>query len=186
MKVLRGLFLATLVIAGMDCQRSGDASNPGSAGGGQSGATAGAGGSDAGSGGHDGSSMKDAAVADGATDAADAQAPAPAFAAVLAVFKTRCVSCHAAGAIVAGLPRLHLTADVAYRSLVGVPAEQTCGGILVVPSDSARSYLVDKLVNTTPCEGVRMPMAAELGTFMPLSDADVAAVRSWIDQGALP
>jgi len=29
-------------------------------------------------------------------------------------------------------------------------------------------------------------MAGELGTFMPLSDADVAAIRCWIDQGALP
>ena len=131
--------------------------------------------------------MKDAAVADGAIDTArDAQAPGPAFAAVLAVFKARCVSCHAAGAIVAGLPRLHLTADVAYGSLVSVAAEQTCGGILVVPSDAARSYLVHKLVDAPPCQGARMPMAAELGTFMPLSDADVATIRKWIDQGAPP
>ena len=29
-------------------------------------------------------------------------------------------------------------------------------------------------------------MAAELGTFMPLGDADVATIRNWIDQGAPP
>jgi hypothetical protein len=156
-------------------------------GGGQSGAGGGTGGGDAASGGHGGSPVVDAAVADGAPDATgDRQGPGPAFSAVLAVFKARCVSCHAAGAIVAGLPRLHLTADVAYGSLVGVAAEQTCGGILVVPSDSAQSYLVHKLVDATPCEGVRMPMAGELGTFVPLSDADLATIRTWIDQGAPP
>jgi cytochrome c5 len=153
--------------------------------GGQAGGAGAGGGGGAGSGGHGAASVVDAA-ADGPRDAVgDAQA-GPAFSAVLAIFKERCTLCHAAGVIVAGLPKLHLTADVAYRSLVGVAAEQTCGGILVVPSDSARSYLVHKLVDATPCEGVRMPMAPELGTFMPLSDGDVTTIRNWIDQGAPP
>jgi len=122
----------------------------------------------------------------GADDAgSDATGPGPAFAAVLEVFKARCTACHAAGAIAPGMPALHLTADVAYKSLVGVPAEQSCGGTLVVPSSSAQSYLVRKLIDATPCEGVRMPMAYE-APFMPLSDADLQAVRSWIDQGAAP
>ena len=113
------------------------------------------------------------------------QAPGAAFAAVLAVFKARCVACHAAGAIAPGMPHLHLTVDVAYRSLVDMPAEQACGKTLVVPSDSAKSYLFRKITDTPPCSGERMPIAYE-APFMPLGDADVAAVKTWIDQGAPP
>ena len=135
----------------------------------------------------------DAATADAAGDVpsdvgateAGPDVPGPAFASVLKIFRARCTECHAAGAIAPGMPSLHLTSDVAYRSLVGVPAEQTCGGTLVVPSSSAQSYLLRKLIEATPCQGVRMPMAYE-GPFAPLSDADLEAIRSWIDQGAPP
>jgi hypothetical protein len=182
----------------------------------QSGGTLGTGGTDSGAGGQSGSpvdaTVVDAdagvdthagtdAAADTETDAAaDAPSdlgradsgsdaltstPGPAFAAVLTVFKARCVSCHAAGAIAPGMPQLHLTADVAYRSLVGAPAEQACGGTLVVPSDSERSYLLRKLVDTIPCKGMQMPLAYE-APFMALKEADLAAIRVWIDQGALP
>jgi len=137
----------------------------------------------------------DAATEDTAGDApsdvevaeagSDASGPGPAFAAVLKIFRARCTACHAAGAIAPGMPSLHLTSDVAYRSLVGVPAQQTCGGTLVVPSSSAQSYLMRKLIEASPCQGVQMPMAYE-GLFMPLADADLQSIRSWIDQGATP
>ena len=124
-------------------------------------------------------------VVDNTKADSDASDPGPAFAAVLKIFKARCTQCHAAGAIAPGMPSLHLTSDVAYRSLVGVPAQQTCGGTLVVPSSAAQSYLMRKLIEGSPCEGMQMPMAYE-APFMPLADADLQAIRSWIDQGAAP
>jgi len=74
---------------------------------------------------------------------------------------------------------------VAYGSLVGAPAQQTCGGTLVVPSSAAQSYLMRKVIEASPCEGAQMPMAYE-GPFMPLADVDLQSIRTWIDQGAPP
>jgi hypothetical protein len=107
------------------------------------------------------------------------------FASVLSVFKARCVECHSAGAFAVPKTTLYLTADVAYSALVGVAADETCGGIFVVPGKSSESYLGQKLTETTPCDGMQMPMAYE-GPFMPLDSTQLATIVSWIDEGAPP
>ncbi|HSS38985.1 MAG TPA: hypothetical protein VLT58_09460 [Polyangia bacterium] len=112
-------------------------------------------------------------------------APGTAFAAVLSIFKTRCVPCHSAGAFAVPKTSLYLTADVAYGSLVGVAADEACAGILVVPGSPSQSYLVHKLTEQTPCSGVQMPMAYE-APFMPLTSAQMATIQSWIAAGAPP
>ena len=112
-------------------------------------------------------------------------APGTAFASVLSIFKTRCVPCHSAGAFAVPKTSLYLTADVAYSSLVGVAADETCAGILVVPGSPSQSYLVQKLTEQTPCSGVQMPMAYE-APFMGLTSAQMATIQSWIDAGAPP
>ena len=114
-----------------------------------------------------------------------AAAPGTAFAAVLSIFKTRCVPCHRAGAFAVPKTSLYLTADVAYNSLVGVAADETCAGILVVPGGPSQSYLIKKLTEQPPCSGVQMPMAYE-APFMPLTSAQMATIESWIATGAPP
>lgn len=101
------------------------------------------------------------------------------------MFKARCVECHAAGAVAVPKTTLYLTADVAYKSLVGVSADETCGGQFVVPSKSSESYLVKKLIESSPCDGLQMPMAYE-GMFVPLDSSQLATIVGWIDEGAPP
>jgi len=104
---------------------------------------------------------------------------------VLSVFKARCTECHSAGAVAVPKTTLYLTADVAYDSLVGVSADETCGGTFVVPGKSAESYLVQKLTESTPCDGMQMPMAYE-GPFVPIDSTQLGTIVSWIDEGAPP
>lgn len=103
----------------------------------------------------------------------------------MSIFKARCVACHSAGAVAVPKTTLYLTADVAYNALVGVPADETCGGIFVVPGQSSASYLVHKLTEASPCDGMQMPLAYE-APFMPLDATQLATIVSWIDAGALP
>ena len=110
-----------------------------------------------------------------------------AFAAVQAIFAGKCVRCHdPANPVVpetTTFVALALTRDAAYGALVGQPAHETCGGTLVVPGDSAASYLYHKVSDATPCEGMRMPHQGMLLT-PPLSDGEIATVAAWIDAGA--
>jgi hypothetical protein len=80
---------------------------------------------------------------------------------------------------------LALTPDAAYGALVGQPAHETCGGTLVVPGDTAASYLYHKIADATPCEGTRMPHPRMIVT-PPLSDGEIATVATWINAGAPP
>jgi hypothetical protein len=107
------------------------------------------------------------------------------YSAVQAIFDAHCTTCH--DATKTGLPAnptLPLTADVSYATLVGIPAMETCGGTRVVPGDSADSYLYHKVADVTPCSGSRMPRPFEVGPILPLSAADIATIKDWIDEGA--
>jgi hypothetical protein len=202
----RWLVLLTITASTVACTRGGD-SRGNDAGAGAGGRATGVGGSSASTGGAMGSggaggrtSTADASVGGGggalggrrgaAGNTGDAGVDArtdegTSFASVLKVFKDRCVSCHTANAFAAPKTTLYLTADVAYNALVGMPADETCGGIFVVPGDSSQSYLVRKLADATPCDGAQMPMAYE-GPFMPLNAGEMATIVSWIDEGARP
>ncbi len=130
----------------------------------------------------------DAAPGDGTAsqDSADTT-KTPAFAEVTAIFEQRCVTCHRADAL--GLPgyaKLPLTADVAHAKLVGQPANETCGGTLVVPGKSAQSYLYLKVSQQTPCEGGHMPAKFEMLPAPPLTAEQLATIAAWIDDGAKP
>jgi hypothetical protein len=147
----------------------------------------GGGGRPSGSGGGTGAGGAVSTGSGGSTDGGvdTGAAPGTAFGSVLSIFKTRCVPCHSAGAFAVPKTSLYLTADVAYSSLVGVAADETCAGILVVPGSPSQSYLVQKLTEQTPCSGVQMPMAYE-APFMGLTSAQMATIESWIDAGAPP
>ena len=91
------------------------------------------------------------------------------------------IGCHTGTRPKAGL---NLTAGAAHASLVGRGSSQ-CGTetprMRVVPGAAAQSYLVSKLLGVTMCaETDRMP--ADGPPY--LSDAEVASITRWIDQGA--
>jgi len=70
------------------------------------------------------------------------------------------------------------TPALTYAYLVGRPGLEKPDALRVKPGDAAHSLLIDKLRN----RGVstQMPLGAE-----PLAEADIAALESWIDAGAL-
>ncbi len=126
----------------------------------------------------------DAAVADMVP--ADTSAAAP-FAAVQTVFDARCTNCHSVTAL--GLPgyaALPLTSDVSFKTLVGKPSTEYCGGTLVVPGKPDESYLWIKLTSDTPCSGNRMPAKFEMMPAVPLTAEQLTAVHDWIAGGAKP
>jgi hypothetical protein len=71
---------------------------------------------------------------------------------------------------------------MAYAALVNVNAEQ-CGTTnpikYVNPGSPATSYLIDKLLGTNLCNGVRMPRNAN-----PLPTDEITTIQNWICQGA--
>ncbi|HSU40992.1 MAG TPA: hypothetical protein VLJ38_15550, partial [Polyangiaceae bacterium] len=112
-------------------------------------------------------------------------APGATLAAVQAIFDDRCVNCHDASK--GGLPTypmLPLTAGASHAALVNVAADETCGGVRVVPGNPDASYLVKKLEQTMPCDGQHMPRPFEVGTAPPLTADELATIRAWIAAGA--
>jgi len=145
----------------------GRAGGPGGKGGG------GKGGGGAGKGGHPGSGSGGA----GGSSAS--------FAAVLAIFQDRCVTCHDATKM--GLPTypsLSLTPGDAYDALVGHPADETCGGTRVVAGHPETSYLIQKVSQASPCDGAQMPARFEVQPAPPLTSDQIATLTSWIAAGA--
>lgn len=112
-------------------------------------------------------------------------APGATLAAVQAIFDDRCVNCHDASK--GGLPTypmLPLTAGASRAALVNVAADETCGGVRVVPGNPDASYLVKKVEQTMPCDGQHMPRPFEVGTAPPLTADQLATIRAWIAAGA--
>lgn len=73
------------------------------------------------------------------------------------------------------------SAEDSFNSLVGVPS--VCAGrIRVVPGEPEASYLLDKVGagDDVPCSDI-MPLGAPR-----LDDAEVALLRAWIAEGAVP
>ena len=106
---------------------------------------------------------------------------------VQAIFDSRCVSCHDKSTT--GLPRypqLSLVAADTLAALVNKAASEPCGGTLVVPGDPDNSYLIHKLSDTTPCDGMHMPRPFEVLPAPPLTAEQLTTIRSWISAGAKP
>jgi hypothetical protein len=111
-------------------------------------------------------------------------------AAVQAIFAAHCTYCHdPAHPVVPETPTfvaLSLTERDAYRALVNQPAHELCGGVLVVPGDTAASYLYAKVTQAAPCEGDRMPHRTytETTPTPPLPDDQIATIATWNQAGA--
>jgi hypothetical protein len=120
--------------------------------------------------------------------------PPVTFTQVFAVITAHCGDCHRgtdSGIKYGGLNMT--TMALAYTSLVGVKAAGTTppgsaagyvacgttGETRVVAGDAASSLLYNKVNGTQDC-GVRMPKGQPA-----LAAKDIAAIKDWIDQGAL-
>ena len=101
---------------------------------------------------------------------------------VAKVFTSSCAtrSCHGAEG---GRGGLVLTADQAYANLVNVVADNDAakakGKKRVVPGDPDNSFLLQKLTGPATDEGDLMPDRGQ-----PLDPAAIAAIRTWIANGA--
>ena len=91
------------------------------------------------------------------------------------IFDRSCSPHHGPGGGPAGLD---LSPGQSFSNLVNVPSTQV-GLNRVTPGDAENSYLVHKIDGRTGISGNRMPNAAN-----PLTDAEIAAIRAWIDAGA--
>jgi hypothetical protein len=132
--------------------------------------------------------------------ASAAPAPAPPatptpYSAVQPIFASRCAgaACHRAtadqggGCLTTPAAGLSLCDADALSALVNVPSSQVTRLHLVEPLDSSRSYLLRKLL---PGDTPDRPAPTTLGhrdpPGDPLSNAELHAVASWIDDGPLP
>jgi uncharacterized protein (TIGR03118 family) len=96
------------------------------------------------------------------------------------IFTPRCSSCHTGiGATLPGSMNLTSAAS-SFAALVNVASVQSPAVKRVAPSDSANSYLVNKLLGTNIGATNRMPLG---GPF--LDQPTIDQVKSWIDAGAL-
>ncbi len=90
-----------------------------------------------------------------------------------------CVSCHTdEGRTPSG--GLNLKSGAAYAALVGVASTAKPGAVRVVAGNPSGSYLVQKLEGAADIVGLRMPRNGP--PF--LTDAQVALIRLWIQNGA--
>jgi hypothetical protein len=123
----------------------------------------------------------------------DPAPPAPAFASVQAIFADRCAgaACHLAegdpnGCLTPPAAGLSLCAPEAWDQLVAVTSRQNDDLRRVEPGDSARSYLLRKLLPATPGGG---PITGVFGQREPpgdpLAEDQLRLIAGWIDGGAL-
>ena len=92
------------------------------------------------------------------------------------VFEPRCVEHHGGQAAQAGLD---LSEGMSHANLVNVPSTQAALD-LVEPGDAENSYLVHKLEGRPGIVRDRMPPIGD-----PLTEGEIAAIRDWINAGAL-
>jgi len=96
------------------------------------------------------------------------------------VFSPRCSTCHIGGGTSLPSSMDLSNAQATYTSLVGRASLEVDGLERVMAGMADESYVVHKIEGTQRV-GSRMPFRGE-----PLSDEAIAAIRQWIDQGALP
>jgi hypothetical protein len=116
--------------------------------------------------------------------------PAATLADVQGIFTAHCAGgCHAATSgecLATPYGGVSLCADEAHDALVDVPARQQEGARLVAPADSARSYLLHKLLPPAPT-GAVAPAAGHRGAGLigeDLTEAELRTLAAWIDGGA--
>lgn len=93
------------------------------------------------------------------------------------IIAANCLTCHANNG--PGTPYVVLQPDSAYVNLINRVATENKAYKRVVPGIADSSYIYLKISMATPPTGLRMPRFGA-----PLSDAQIALFRSWINAGA--
>jgi hypothetical protein len=115
----------------------------------------------------------------------------PTFSEVQPILANRCAAgCHAdatGGCLPAPMAGLSLCAAEARQALINVASSEVSSLLLVAPGDSARSYLLRKVLPATAGGG---PIPGTLGEREPPGDPltpdQLTTLTAWIDGGALP
>jgi len=76
---------------------------------------------------------------------------------------------------------LNLEPGEAYDNLVNVPSNEKPSMMRVKPEDSENSYIIWKLEDRNGISGKQMPLNQP-----PLGEAEINAIKTWIDNGAQP
>ena len=116
---------------------------------------------------------------------------APKFSDLQPILDGACANnCHAdpsGGCLDAPASGLSLCAPDARNALIDVPSREVTGALLVAPGDSARSYLLRKVLPATVGGG---PVSGTVGEReppgTPLTQDQLRTIAAWIDGGALP
>ncbi|MBW7904470.1 MAG: hypothetical protein LC135_07620 [Phycisphaerae bacterium] len=98
---------------------------------------------------------------------------------IVPILTAHCAGCHSPGGFAFTFITMDLRAANAYQNLVGVASVQASGRVRIVPGDATASYLIEKVTQDQPQVGARMPLNRD-----PLSEAEIALLRDWIDAGA--
>ena len=99
------------------------------------------------------------------------------------IWDAKCVVCHSGAAPLGGLA---LDDGVSFMNMVSVPSAQATTMNLVEPGSTEDSYLWHKLVGThgdVGGFGCQMPRAVDCGSGQQLSNQDLEAIESWINDG---
>jgi len=118
-------------------------------------------------------------------------AAVPTFSDLQPILESRCAGgCHAdnsGGCLPSPMSDLSLCAAEARQALIDVPSMEVSSLLRVAPGDSARSYLLRKVLPATTGGG---PIPGTLGQREPpgdpLTSDELATLTAWIDGGALP
>jgi hypothetical protein len=98
------------------------------------------------------------------------------------LLESNCGGCHSEERAEAGLI---MVGKGAYDAIVSATSTVDPSLTLVVPGDSAKSYLYLKLMGDPSIYGAAMPFDPLLGVRR-LEDQELADIKAWIDGGALP
>ena len=96
------------------------------------------------------------------------------------ILLVRCQVCHTAGRGAEEVPDMRMTdPSTLYDAWVRIFSKCNPNLFRVLPGDSERSFVFNKISLPAPLCGQRMPLEGA-----PLEDAEQQTIKDWIDQGA--
>lgn len=96
------------------------------------------------------------------------------------ILTASCASCHGELGLAALVGAdIDLRSGSSFDSLVNQSSGNAAGRVFVIPGDADNSYLIEKLTESNPQEGARMPLFRSA-----LSQERIDLIRQWIEEGA--
>ncbi|MFN0134754.1 MAG: hypothetical protein ACKVS9_01405 [Phycisphaerae bacterium] len=96
------------------------------------------------------------------------------------ILTASCAGCHGGLPFAALLGAdIDLRSGKSFDSLLNQSSRNAAGRVFVIPGDADNSYLIEKLTESNPQEGARMPLFRSA-----LSQERIDLIRQWIEEGA--